>query len=47
MTTTGSGNSAVCLKLSQLVREHTPTALGIVACAEIFLIPILISMIFV
>lgn len=46
MLSTGN-NHPVCQKLNEVVRMHTPTCLGIIACAEIFLVPILISMIFV
>lgn len=34
-------------RVSELIRHHTQNILGIVACSEIFLMPMLIAMVFV
>uniref|UniRef100_A0A183C219 Transmembrane protein 33 homolog n=1 Tax=Globodera pallida TaxID=36090 RepID=A0A183C219_GLOPA len=39
-------NSTLILKLAQLKAQHTPSILSTVACAEIFLFPLLVAMIF-
>lgn len=47
LTAIGHGGSSICLRLASLAHQHTTNCLGIIACGEIFLIPVLISMIFV
>ncbi|KAK6035293.1 hypothetical protein COOONC_27204 [Cooperia oncophora] len=47
LTAIGYGGSAVTARLTSLAQQHTANCLGIIACGEIFLIPVLISMIFV
>ncbi|ETN76540.1 hypothetical protein RB195_010946 [Necator americanus] len=47
MTAVGYGGSRFAFHLSSLCQQHTANCLGIIACGEIFLIPVLISMIFV
>ncbi|GMT19742.1 hypothetical protein PFISCL1PPCAC_11039 [Pristionchus fissidentatus] len=44
---TGRANSTFCLKLQNLCATQTQNCLGIIACAEIFIIPLLISLIFI
>ena len=43
---TGHGGNAWVLKLDHFTRMQTQNCLGIIACAEIFLVPIVISMLF-
>ncbi|VDL81552.1 unnamed protein product [Nippostrongylus brasiliensis] len=43
----GHGGSNFALRLASLTQQHTTNCLSIIACGEIFLIPVLISMIFV
>ncbi|KAL6727117.1 hypothetical protein Aduo_009023 [Ancylostoma duodenale] len=47
MTAIGYGSSAFAVRLATLSQQHTQNCLGVIACGEIFLIPVLISMIFV
>ncbi|PIO74305.1 hypothetical protein TELCIR_03687 [Teladorsagia circumcincta] len=47
LTAIGHGGSMVALRLASIAQQHTTNCLGIIACGEIFLIPVLISMIFV
>ncbi|CAD6188078.1 unnamed protein product [Caenorhabditis auriculariae] len=45
MKETGNGHSGIVLRLEQFVQTQTQNCLGIIACAEIFLVPLLVSMI--
>ncbi|KAK5968616.1 Transmembrane protein 33 [Trichostrongylus colubriformis] len=47
LTAIGYGGSMVAARLTSLAQQHTTNCLGIIACGEIFLVPVLISMIFV
>ncbi|VDK49654.1 unnamed protein product [Cylicostephanus goldi] len=47
MNAIGQGGSPLAYRLSALCQQHTANCLGVIACGEIFLIPVLISMIFV
>uniref|UniRef100_A0A158Q7K4 Transmembrane protein 33 n=1 Tax=Elaeophora elaphi TaxID=1147741 RepID=A0A158Q7K4_9BILA len=39
--------TSVADKISELTRQHTQNLLGIIACSEIFLMPMLVAMVFV
>lgn len=43
---TGNSNNPFVVKIQALSNQQTQNSLGVIACAEIFLVPILISMIF-
>ncbi|KJH45101.1 hypothetical protein DICVIV_08858 [Dictyocaulus viviparus] len=47
LTAIGKGQSSFALRLASLTQQHTANCLGIIACGEIFLIPLLIAMVFV
>ncbi|GMR43141.1 hypothetical protein PMAYCL1PPCAC_13336 [Pristionchus mayeri] len=47
MQNTGRANSSFCLKLQNLCATQTQNCLGIVACTEIFIVPLLVSLIFI
>lgn len=47
LTSIGHGGSSLAIRLASLSQQHTANCLGIIACGEIFLIPVLIAMLFV
>uniref|UniRef100_A0A1I7X4Y0 Transmembrane protein n=1 Tax=Heterorhabditis bacteriophora TaxID=37862 RepID=A0A1I7X4Y0_HETBA len=47
MNIIGKGTSPIVIRIAAITHTHTTNCLGIIACAEIFLVPILISMVFV
>ncbi|KAJ1372480.1 hypothetical protein KIN20_034650 [Parelaphostrongylus tenuis] len=47
LTSIGHGGSNFTIRLASFSQQHTANCLGIIACGEIFLIPVLIAMIFV
>ncbi|KHJ98066.1 hypothetical protein OESDEN_01956 [Oesophagostomum dentatum] len=47
MNATGYGGSTFAVRLASICQQHTSNCLGIIACGEIFLVPVIISMIFV
>ncbi|KAK0416070.1 hypothetical protein QR680_012280 [Steinernema hermaphroditum] len=43
---TGNGDSKMCRLVNEQVQKHTANLLGIIACAEIFVFPVFVAMIF-
>jgi hypothetical protein len=42
----GYGNSTLAVKATQLKTQHTSNILSTIACAEIFVFPIVVAMVF-